>query len=155
MVLTKSVADDLDRVVDQAAPALRAINDADAAAKPRPGAWSAKEIVGHLIDSAANNHQRFVRAQLANELSFPEYEQDGWVRSQDPQSRPWLELVEFWALYNRHLSHTIRRIPASAMNVPCRIGTGDSVTLGFLVEDYLVHLRHHLKQIGERTTRRP
>lgn len=148
----RELADELGRVVQEASADLRGVTDAVAAAKRRPDAWSIKEIIGHLIDSAANNHQRFVRAQLLSELAFPGYEQDAWVRSQDPQNRPWLELVEFWALYNRHLSHTISRIPESALNVPCRIGTNETVTLRFLVEDYLVHLRHHLKQIEDRKT---
>ncbi len=118
--------------------------------KIEPEVWSIKEIVGHLIDSAANNHQRFIRAQQTDEFEFSGYEQDAWVRSQGYQDRPWLELIEFCVLYNHHLSHAIRRIPGTALTVPCRIGTGESVTLGFLVDDYLVHLRHHVKQIEER-----
>ena len=148
--MVQRLADELIRVVDEAATELRTISEAVAAAKRKPEVWSIKEIVGHLIDSAANNHQRFIRAQQANGLAFPGYEQDAWVRSQDHQSRPWLELNEFWTLYNHHLAHAIRRIPAEALDVPCRIGTNDSVTLGFLLEDYLIHLRHHLKQIEER-----
>ena len=118
--------------------------------KLRPEVWSIKEIVGHLIDSATNNHQRFVRAQQTEKLAFPGYDQDAWVRLQGHQDRPWLELIEFWALYNFQLSRTIRRIPEAALGMMCRIGTNELVTLGFLVEDYLVHLRHHLKQIEER-----
>lgn len=145
-----SIADELTSAVDLAAAELRTISDRVAASKPDPAVWSVKEIVGHLIDSAANNHQRFVRAQQAAEFSFPGYEQDAWVGSQDYQARPWLQLVELWVLYNHHLAHVIRRIPESAASVPCRIGANDVVTLSFLVEDYLDHLRHHLKQIQER-----
>jgi len=148
--MVQSIADELIRVVDQAATELRTLDEMLAASKRRPDVWSVKEIVGHLVDSATNNHQRFVRAQQAAELSLPGYDQDVWVRSQDHQSRSWLELLEFWVLYNHHLSHTIRRIPDSALNVQCRIGTNEAVTLHFLVEDYVVHLRHHLKQIKER-----
>ncbi|HEY5617649.1 MAG TPA: DinB family protein [Vicinamibacterales bacterium] len=146
----QSIADELTRVVNEAAAELRTLGAVAAAAKPRSDSWSIKEIVGHLIDSAANNHQRFVRAQGTGQLSFPGYVQDAWVRSQDHQSRPWLGLVEFWVSYNHHLAHTIRRIPESALNVPCRIGANEPVTLRFLVEDYLVHVRHHLKQIEDR-----
>lgn len=90
------------------------------------------------------------QAQQTSELTFPGYEQDAWVRAQGYQDRPWLELVDFWAACNRQLSQVIRRIPESALPVPCRIGTDDPVPLSFLVEDYLVHLRHHLQQIQER-----
>ena len=148
--MVKSVAEELSRVVESAAIELRTITEDVAASKRRPDVWSVKEILGHLVDSAANNHQRFVRAQQASAFSFPGYEQDHWVRSQDYQARPWLLLIDFWAAYNHHLAHVIRQIPEAAAHVPCRIGTGDAVTLGFLVEDYLAHLRHHLKQIQER-----
>jgi hypothetical protein len=148
--MVNALADELTRVVEEAVADLQNVGEEVAAAKRSPQVWSLKEILGHLIDSAANNHQRFVRAQLGSGLVFPGYEQDAWVRTQDPQSRAWLDLIQFWALYNRHLAHTIRRIPDNVLNVPCRIGTGDSVTLGFLVQDYLAHLRHHLKQIDER-----
>ena len=130
--MVETLADELIRVVDQALVELRALDEAVAAAKPNPRVWSIKEILGHLIDSAANNHQRFIRA--------------------DHQGRGWPALVEFWALFNLHLAHVIRRIPESALDVPCRIGTHDVVTLDFLLTDYVVHLRHHLKQIRERTS---
>ena len=148
--MDQRLADELASIVEHASVQLRAISDEVAATKVRPEVWSIKEIVGHLIDSAANNHHRFVRAQQTSELTFPGYEQDAWVRAQGYQDRPWLELVDFWAAYNRQLSQVIRRIPESALPVPCRIGTDDPVPLSFLVEDYLVHLRHHLRQIQER-----
>ena len=148
--MMKRIADQLVSVVDLAATEFSGINESVAAAKVRPQAWSIKEVVGHLIDSAANNHQRFVRAQQVDAFAFPGYEQDAWVRSQGYQDRPWPQLIEFWASYNRQLAEVIRRIPESAMGIACRIGTDEPVTLAFLVEDYLVHLQHHLKQIQER-----
>jgi hypothetical protein len=150
--MVQTLADELKRIVDETAPELRAFAEEAASAKRKPEVWSIKETLGHLIDSAANNHQRFVRAQQVDTFSWPGYAQEAWVRLQDHQSRPWLELVEFWIHYNRHLAHTIARIPDKALNVPCRIGTSAPVTLGFLLQDYLSHLRHHLKQIRERTT---
>jgi hypothetical protein len=148
--MLQSLADELAREVEMAAVELRAIDEAVAVSKPDPAVWSVKEIVGHLLDSAANNHHRFVRAQQAAEFSFPGYLQDVWVQSQDYQGRPWHELVDFWRLYNRHVAHVIRRTPDSAAETPCRIGAAGAVTLRFLMEDYLVHLRHHLKQIQGR-----
>ena len=148
--MVQAIADELTRTVDEAARRLRAVDESAAAAKPRPEAWSVKEIVGHLVDSAANNLQRFVRAQQVAELTLPGYDQDAWVRAQDYQGRPWCDLLEVWILSNHHLSHAIRRIPASALAVPCRIGADEPVTLRFLVEDYVVHVRHHLRQIDER-----
>ncbi|MBI4266195.1 MAG: hypothetical protein HY657_17610 [Acidobacteria bacterium] len=91
----KLLADELMQVVDDASVQLRMIAGGTAAAKLGPDVWSIKEILGHLIDSAANNHQRFVRALHVERLTFPGYEQDDWVRSQDYQSSPWNELIEF------------------------------------------------------------
>jgi hypothetical protein len=113
--------------------------------------WSKKEILGHLIDSAANNHQRFVRAQLSKELSFPGYEQESWIRVQHYQTASWKDLISLWENYNRHIAHVISTMPADVLNNICIVGNGEPVTLLFLVEDYVRHMEHHLKQIfGER-----
>ncbi len=150
--MVQALADELNGIVDETTPELRMLSDGAASAKQKPEVWSIKEVLGHLIDSAANNHQRFVRAQQVDTFIWPGYAQEAWVRLQDHQSRPWLELVELWIHYNRHLAHTISRIPQRALNIPCQIGTGDSVTLSFLLQDYLSHLRHHLRQIRDRRT---
>ena len=112
------------------------------------GGWSRKQVLGHLIDSASNNHQRFVRAMLQPSLDFPGYDQEGNIRVQVVQEADWMLLVSLWAAYNRYLAHLIAHIPASQLDVSCRIGAGEPVTLGFLASDYLTHLRHHLCQIG-------
>jgi hypothetical protein len=126
---------------------LRAIPESEAAIKPAPEKWSKKEILGHLIDSAGNNHQRFVRAQLQDELTFPKYEQEGWARCQDYASADWSLLIELWSAYNRHLAWVIERIPPAKLAMPVQIIGYEPCTLGFLVEDYVVHLDHHLAQL--------
>jgi hypothetical protein len=146
----ESVATELVRMVDSARLDLRTIDDDVAVTKAQPDVWSVKQILGHLIDSASNNHQRLVRAPRTGELAFPGYQQNAWVFSQDYQGRPWLELVDFWVHYNYHLAHVIRRIPDAAANVLIRIGDNGPITLGALAEDYVAHLRHHLEQIQQR-----
>jgi hypothetical protein len=49
---------DFRQTVDQAVDRLLAFSDDEAAWRPAPGKWLRKEIVGHLIDSASNNHGR-------------------------------------------------------------------------------------------------
>jgi hypothetical protein len=142
-----AIASELAQTVDAALITLRSIADPEAARPRAPGKWSPKQIVGHLIDSAANNHQRFVRAQQTPALEFPGYEQDHWVSSQRYEERGWADLIGLWHAYNRHLAHLIARIPEARRNVPCRIGANPPATLAFLAHDYLVHLNHHLAQM--------
>jgi len=133
--------------VDAAVGRLRGLSE-DRAARPRAaGKWSSKEVLGHLIDSAANNHQRFVRGQLDAALRLPGYEQQGWVSSQRYRDRPWSDLVDLWSAYNRHLAHVIAAIPESRRDTPCHIGDDAPVTLAWIALDYVGHVRHHLRQI--------
>jgi len=141
------VAIDIVGILEAAVPRLSALGDSGALAIRPGGSWSAKEILGHLIDSATNNHQRFVRAQLERELVFPSYEQDRWVAVQGHAERPFAELVSLWDALNRHVAHVVARIPAEKVETPCRIGDGPAVTLEFVARDYVRHLRHHLEQI--------
>jgi DinB family protein len=142
-----AIATELRQTVEAARAKLLSIAESDAARPLAPGKWSPKEVVGHLIDSAANNHQRFVRAQAASLLEFPAYEQDHWINTQRYADRGWADLAGLWDAYNRHLAHVIEQIPESRRNVVCKIGTNAPVTLGFLAHDYVVHLKHHLAQL--------
>ena len=142
------VARDLQQTIDAALPKLRAISEASATMPSAPGKWSRKQIIGHLIDSASNNHQRFVRAQQVKALAFPPYEQNHWVASQHYNDRQWTDIVTLWHAFNAHLAHVIAHIPDESLAVPCVIESTQSVTLEFLTTDYVDHLRHHLAQVG-------
>jgi hypothetical protein len=144
----KELSEQLRSVIEAAEPRLRQISEAESEKPVLSGGWSRKEVMGHLIDSASNNHQRFVRAALQSSLDFPGYDQDGNTRVQAPKEANWLLLVSLWAAYNRYLAHIIARLPTSKLETPCRIGSGAPVTLKFIATDYLTHLVHHLSQIG-------
>jgi hypothetical protein len=135
-------------VIEAAEPRLRQVTALESAKPVLSGGWSRKQVVGHLIDSASNNHQRFVRAAQQTSLDFPGYDQEGNVRVQAPQEADWPLLVSLWAAYNRYLAHILARLPASKLETVCRIGTREPVALSFVATDYLTHLVHHLKQIG-------
>ena len=128
-------------------PKLRALPESETAHRPSPDRWSKKEILGHLIDSACNNHQRFVRAQLEGGLMFPGYDQEGWVRCQGYETADWPLLVELWAAYNRHLAVVVAGLPVASRAFACRIGGGEELSLAAVVEDYVRHLDHHLAQL--------
>ena len=144
--------------IERALPQLDAIGEAASARRPAPGKWSAREILGHLIDSAANNHGRFVRAQLADDLVFPGYAQEEWVVLQGYQEARWRETVALWASYNRHLARVMSRVPPQvAAQARARhnlhelawrpVPSDRPATLGWFMEDYVAHLEHHLRQV--------
>lgn len=125
---------------------LGAISNEDFTYKPSRERWSKKEILGHLIDSAANNHHRFVRRQFEPFTLVP-YDQLNWVRYNFYQQLPTQQLIEFWASYNRQLSQLIQHIPAENLLLSYESADGTIVSLAFLIEDYVAHLEHHLHQI--------
>src|SRR5579862_7627016 len=144
----KELSQKLLLLVDSAEPRLRKVSEIESTKPILSGGWSRKQVMAHLIDSASNNHQRFVRAALQTSLDFPAYDQDGNMRVQVPQEADWPLLVSLWAAYNRYLAHIIARLPESKLDTPCRIGSGKPFTLGFVATDYVTHLVHHLSQIG-------
>ncbi|EYB69583.1 hypothetical protein DEIPH_ctg004orf0104 [Deinococcus phoenicis] len=140
----------LSEVVTAALPGLHALTEAQASRKPAPDVWSAQEILGHLIDSGVNNHERFVRAGAQDGLELPGYDQNTWVQVSGWQARPWLEVLALWEVYQSHLAHLIAHLPPASLTHNLRIGGGEPVTLGFVTEDYVAHQLHHLAQIRER-----
>jgi hypothetical protein len=138
----------LEKLVGMAEPKLRQISEADAGEPARTGGWSRKQILGHLIDSASNNHQRFVRLQSSPLLELPGYRQEDWVQIQSYQACLWASLVDLWSAYNRHLVHVIRNAPPETMQNKVSLDGAPPVTLDFLIADYVSHLEKHLRQIG-------
>lgn len=137
----------LQETVDREAVLLRAIAERDASVKPLPHVWSKKEELGHLIDSAANNHVRFVRAAIEPEFRGLGYEQDGWVALHGYHEMPWAEIIDFWQRYNHFLAGLVGRLPEDRLPVRCVVGDSRPVTLQFLIEDYTLHVQHHLDHI--------
>lgn len=141
-----------------AEPRLRAISDADSARPRAPGKWSPREIIGHLIDSASNNHQRFVRAPRQDDLVFPGYEQEHWVTAQRYGATPWRELLDLWLAFNRHIARVMEFTPEAArLRVYARHNLDEiathapkspsDATLDYFMNDYVDHLELHLGQI--------
>src|SRR5690242_3875020 len=158
---TPSYASELRRAVDEATPRLMELSDAQAKRRPRPGKWSPAEIIGHLIDSASNNHQRFVRAQFKEDLVFPGYDQDAWVSTQQYREAPWGELIELWRQFNLHIARVMESVPKDERIRPrarhnldeiawTTLSRDEPATLDYFMRDYVGHLKHHLAQIGIR-----
>jgi hypothetical protein len=135
------------RTLLQRLPArLEALSPDSVEVKP-PGSWSAKEELGHLLDSAANNHQRIVRAQLENNPAMPGYDGPAWVVLHSYQKRDWQELIGMWGALNRQLLAAAEAVSDSAWSRTCTIGDSEPLTLQFVFEDYLHHMREHLQHM--------
>ncbi|MDZ7268150.1 MAG: DinB family protein [candidate division KSB1 bacterium] len=137
---------------------LLAISEAQSEMRLAPEKWSARELLGHLIDSASNNHHRFVLAQLSEDLVFPSYDQDKWVEVQKYQQASWPLLIQLWKAYNLHLLHVMsvtpedmlrkRRNKHNLYEIAWRpVEKRVPISLKYLMRDYLYHLQHHLNQI--------
>lgn len=146
--LTKRESQRLTEMINKAMQQITSFSSEEWEFREKPGKWSKKEILGHLIDSAANNHLRFVRAQLAETefISF-NYEQDFYVSCQQYQQSKVENLLLLWSAYNLHIAHIMNHIHPEKLNLVCKIGNYEPVSLGFLVKDYVDHLAHHLKQL--------
>jgi len=141
--------------IERELPNLLALTDEVAAQTDgRPGSWSRKEELGHLIDSATNNHIRFVLATIDGEFRGPGYAQDKWVEAHGYREITWRALVDLWYQYNVLLAQLVARIPEEHMGNRCVIGWG-VVTLRFVIEDYVVHMLHHLDHLLARDTITP
>jgi hypothetical protein len=114
----------------------------------RPGGWTRKQIVGHLLDSATNNRQRFVRASIDGHYEGPGYAQDEWVAAHDYAGQPWETLLRWWEAEHEILAAAVNHIPESRLEAPCTVGDHEPVTLRFLIEDYLAHQRGHFAQLA-------
>jgi hypothetical protein len=145
-------------VIENAEQHLITIPDSLSQVREKEGRWCAKEILGHLCDSAANNHPRFVLAQFSDDLVFPGYEQNDWVKVQNYKGESWQNLIQLWKSYNLHLCHIISVIPEEKLKQERdkhtlhqiawhEVNKNESTTLEYLIRDYLGHMQHHLNQI--------
>jgi len=141
----------LRHLLDTVPSQLAELSDSTAALKPSPEKWSPKEELGHLLDSAANNHQRIVRMLLEDRPTMPGYEQQQWVRIHVYQKRDWRELIDTWAALNRQLLMVAAWVTDSDWTRTCTIAGSEPLTLTFVLTDYVAHMAHHLAHIKEAT----
>jgi len=135
-------------LIEEVPPKLSKLAQSQVELKPSSSRWSPKEELGHLLDSAANNHQRIVRAQLEDEPKMPGYDGNAWVELHKYQHRDWKEMIDIWRALNRQLLAAAEAVPESAWSRTCTIADSLPLTLKFVFEDYIDHMVHHLQHIG-------
>jgi len=149
--MARRLAQLLRDTVERELPLLAQLSEEAAGIQPNGSdSWSPKQELGHLIDSAANNHLRFVNATLQPSYSGPGYAQNGWVELHGYQEKSWFETVGFWHSYNLFLTDLIERIPENKLDTVCMIGSYEPATLGFVIEDYVLHMQHHIDHLMQR-----
>jgi hypothetical protein len=134
----------LGAVLRSAMPWLVTISEAEASVPEREGKWCAKEVIGHLIDSAVNNLGRIVRLQIEAGQSLPGYEQMAWVRLEHYAEREWAQVLALWFALNEHVAWTVAHVERARL-ANRGVVAGEPLTLGFLIEDYVAHMEHHLR----------
>lgn len=142
-----AVANELRKLVAEAKPRFLSMTGQQVTEKPYAEKWSLQEVLGHLIDSASNNHQRFVRMQLQPDIGSFSYQQEQWNAAQKYQLERWIDLVELWAMYNTHLAHLMEHVDPEALDHTCDMGYARPAKLSMVMEDYVRHVKHHVEQI--------
>lgn len=144
----QNIADELRSIITRFEPKLLKLNDSDVRVRNRgPEKWSQIELLGHLVDSACNNQQKFVRLMLNPKLEFVGYRQDDWVAVQQYTKADWTQLVGLWVAYNFHIAYLIENANPESLSHKIFIEGAGPFELGFIMPDYVEHLKHHLKQI--------
>ncbi len=142
----ETAANKLQHLLNTATGNLLSIPEDAFSHKPSPEKWSKKQVIGHLIDSAANNHQRFIRAQYENVPTIA-YDQDKWNALNHYNEIEGRQLIHLWVAYNQHLIEIMKRITPNGQARECQTDDGKIATLRWLIGNYIVHLEHHLKQV--------
>jgi DinB superfamily len=134
----------LETVLRGAMPWLLTISEAEASVPEREGKWSAKQVMGHLTDSAVNNLGRIVRLQIEAGQTLPGYLQMEWVSLQHYGEREWSQVLGLWFALNEHVAWTIAHVERARLTNE-GVVAGEKVTLGFVIADYVAHMEHHLR----------
>lgn len=142
----ETIIQNLSDILEKYYPLLKGINEEAFCLKSNPEKWSKKEELGHLIDSAQNNIQRFIRVQYENNVHIL-YHPDNWVAMNNYQNTDSKNVIELWYLLNQQIISILQKMPEDNYETLMCFDKDASIkhTTMFIVEDYVAHLTHHLK----------
>lgn len=143
--MTEALAQQLTEIVESSLQKFSSISEEDWNSKPLPEKWSKKEVLGHLADSAINNINRFIRIQHGDQTNLY-YDQNFWVKASDYEHQDLESVKTLWYSLNLQIARVWKKTWDADLErtIPVK---DETPTLKFLMEDYIDHLNHHLKQI--------
>jgi hypothetical protein len=154
MNIIMNITNRINKLILEIPQRIQSLPENELSFKRAPEKWSKKEILGHLCDSAFNNHSRFVRVQFEEQpFKVVPYEQNEWVKLNNYQNMQISDICNLWAALNKQVIHVILSIPEEKLGILCDLGKAAfregeiEKTLLWLIEDYLVHMEYHLRQI--------
>jgi hypothetical protein len=139
---------DLEKALSFGFELISKLSEEEMSVKKSPEKWSKREILGHLIDSAINNLQRFTEIQFTEKpYVIRKYNQNELVKVNDYQNSDTQELLSFWLAINKRIEKVIERQTEETLKYKVQIDDETIVDFNFLIKDYIDHLVHHLQQI--------
>jgi hypothetical protein len=144
----KETVERLNHWIGEVPSRIHALTEVDLTLKSRPDKWSKKEVLGHLCDSALNNLQRFIHVQYEEKpYRVLKYAQNQWVELMHYQNLPVQHILNLWVSLNKQIAEIISIIPEDKLHYLCDIGEEENVTIEWIIQDYVVHMEHHLKAV--------
>lgn len=146
----KTIYSQLKSIITDYSVKLKELTDGNASIRTAPSKWSKKEELGHLIDSAHNNLRRFIVGQYEDQSKIV-YDQNEWVKLNDYNSLPVLQLTRLWLLLNQQIVQVLEKMSPEASQRLCDTGREkpELHTLEWLADDYIKHVLHHLHHLLE------
>lgn len=149
----KDTAKELDNIIESFKDDYMNLNESLTEIRISDDKWTLKEIIGHLIDSASNNHQRFIRLKLSNELEFPDYKNDEWLQIHNYNNMKFSELLSLFFYYNKLMVNIIANIDEKCLNSRWNVLWDENstfITLEKLANHYVEHIKIHFSHFMER-----
>ncbi|GAB1858649.1 DinB family protein [Flavobacteriaceae bacterium MHTCC 0001] len=138
----------LKQLIDNGYLFISKVSEAELSKKQYSEKWSKKEILGHLVDSAIHNLQRFTEIQFKEQpYKLRKYNQNALVKANDYQHCDIKTIANLWLAINTHIINIIEQQTQTTLNYKIELETDNSCDLKFLIIDYIDHLEHHLNQI--------
>lgn len=128
---------------------LGSLSDEAASARPQPGKWNVKEILGHLCDAERIQSYRALRFARGDQTELPGFEQDDYIREAHLDARRLADLLdEFQGIR----ASTLALFKSFPPDVWQRSGVANGAPVTVRAMAYIIagHTQHHYEQLKAR-----